>query len=240
YLSLLPRKLELLEQIGVDIVYIVKFDQQFSQLQPVEFVNEFLLKFKLNTLVAGFDWTFGPADRADMQHLKTLAKNHFSVVEVPQLQMAGAKISSTNVRKALKTHQIFQANLMLNYNYQNSGQVVHGRAVGRTLGFPTANLAVHPQQLVPDFGVYVTRVQINNQWYPAMTQIGRNLTFNQGQNPVTIEANILDFEQDIYGKTMKLEWLQYLRGEIAFDNPQQLVRQLKQDQQATKNYFAKK
>lgn len=240
YLSAPKRKLELFRNLGVDIVYIAQFDREFSQLTPPEFVDKFLMSLHLDTLVAGFDWTFGPKDIATMKQLKVLAANRFDIVEIPKLQLAGEKISSTNVKKYLAQHQIFQANLFLGYNYQNSGPVVHGRAIGRTLGFPTANVAVAAEQLLPALGVYVTRILVDDCWYPAMTQIGRNLTFNQGQNPVTVEANILNFQQDIYGQNVRLEWLQYLRGEIAFANKQQLIAQLQQDQLATRKYFEKK
>jgi riboflavin kinase / FMN adenylyltransferase len=240
YLSLPERKLELLQKLGVDIVYIAKFNVEFSQLTPAKFVQDFLQQLNLDTLVAGFDWTFGPKNIANMQHLRTLARHKFKVVEIPKLQFAEHKISSTNIKKYLANQQIEQANLLLGYNYQNSGLVVHGRAVGRQLGFPTANLDISANQLLPTFGVYITRVQSGQKWYPAMTQIGRNLTFNHGQNPITVEANILNFNQDIYGQELKIEWLQYIREEIAFANELQLIDQLKSDQQVTQNYFEKK
>lgn len=239
YLSPLQRKLELLDNLGVDRVYIAEFNPDFAHLRPQSFVEQFLIPLHLDTLVAGFDWTFGPKTQANMETLRQLAQGRFTVLEVPKLQFDQQKISSTHIRQFLKTHQIAASNLMLNYNYQNSGVVVHGFHRGRRLGFPTANLDIPLEQLIPAIGVYVTRVQVGQNWYPAMTSIGRNVTFNHGNNPLTVEANLLDFQGDLYGQTVKIEWLKYLRKEIKFANASELIQQMQQDQLQTQKYFQK-
>ncbi|UQS83506.1 riboflavin biosynthesis protein RibF [Bombilactobacillus thymidiniphilus] len=240
YLTPLARKLEIFEQLGVDIVYIAEFNDQFMKLPPKKFINDFLIKLGLTTLVAGYDWTFGPKAVATMDYLRQLAQGRFQICQVPELIYEKNKVSSTNIRNYLKEGEITAANLMLSYNYRNQGVVVHGAKMGRQLGYPTANLAVGADQLLPRIGVYVTRVLVAGKWYPAMTSIGRNITFKRGDNPLTVEANLLNFERDLYGQELTIEWLYYLRDEIKFADATGLMDQLAVDQQSTEKYFGKK
>lgn len=239
YLTPFQRKLELFRKLQVDIVYVVEFNPILAHLAPQKFVEDFLLRLHITTLVAGFDWTFGPKEIATMTYLRRLVQQRFEIVEIPSLNFDTEKISSTNIRTALQTGQMQHANLLLGYNYQNQGSVVHGYQMGRQLGFPTANLALSAEQLVPSLGVYVTLVKVKQQWWPAMTSVGRNVTFKRGNNPVTVEANLLDFDQDLYGQEVQIQWLKYLRPEIKFADAAALIQQLRQDQQATENYFRK-
>ncbi|NVY97040.1 riboflavin biosynthesis protein RibF [Lactobacillus sp. DCY120] len=239
YLSPLKRKLHLFQELGVDLVYIAEFNAQFSHLAPRAFVEEVLEQLNLDTLVAGFDWTFGPQKLANMTTLPQLAQDQFQVVQIPKLQFEQEKISSTKIRQCLLQKQPEQANLLLGYNYQNTGIVAHGRRVGRQLGFPTANLQIPAEQLLPAEGVYITRVQVQGTWHPAMTSIGRNVTFELGDNPVTVEANLLDFSQNIYDQQVRIEWLSYLRSEIKFANQTELIQQMNHDRAQTQKYFQK-
>ncbi|UQS81579.1 riboflavin biosynthesis protein RibF [Bombilactobacillus folatiphilus] len=239
YLTPLNRKLELLEQLGVDTVYIAEFNPIFAHLEPKDFVEQFLMKLHLKALVAGFDWTFGPKTLANMDLLRQLVHRRFEIYEIPSLNFGQRKISSTHIRASLKTGQMAEANLFLGYNYQNEGLVVHGYQMGRQLGFPTANLSMSNEQFIPRIGVYVSRVKVGQTWWPAMTSIGRNITFKRGDNPLTIEANLLDFDQDLYGKTLQIEWLDYLRDEVKFADASALIAQLHQDQENTELYFRK-
>lgn len=239
YLSNAHRKTELFEQLDVDVVYVAKFNQALSSLSPDDFVNKFLVKLNIDTLVAGFDWTYGPKDTANMTTLRKSSQGDFHILKVPELKLAAQKIGSSRIRNFLKNHRLDESNEMLGYNYQNYGKVIYGDQRGRTLGFPTANLDIRDQQLVPGIGIYVTRVLVDKTWYPAMTSIGRDVTFKGDKNPITVEANLLGFKGDIYGKTVKIEWLEYLRGEIKFAGADELIKQLKTDQANTLKYFRK-
>lgn len=239
YLSNAQRKTELFEQLDVDIVYVAKFNQALSSLSPDDFVNKFLVKLNIDTLVAGFDWTYGPKATANMTTLRKSSQGDFHILKVPELKLAAQKIGSSRIRNFLENHRLDEANEMLGYNYQNYGKVIYGDQRGRTLGFPTANLDIRDQQLVPGIGIYVTRVLVGKTWYPAMTSIGRDVTFKGDKNPITVEANLLGFKGNIYDKTVKIEWLEYLRGEVKFASADELIKQLKTDQANTLKYFRK-
>lgn len=236
YLTVNARKMALFEQLGVDIVYQVSFTSQFAALNPQEFVDQYLVKFHPQVVVAGFDHTYGQKDIATMDRLTDYAKGRFEIEIVGKAEVQAKKISSTRIRRNLDDGHIQTVNDLLGYRYRTRGTVMHGEARGRTLGFPTANVSQEPHYWLPGIGVYVTRLKIGDEWYPAMTSVGHNVTFGEGR-PVTVEANLLDFHQAIYGEVVDVEWLYKLRGEIKFGGVEELVAQLNHDAEATKRYF---
>lgn len=237
YLSSLKRKAELIAALGVDYLYVVNFTEAVGHLRPQAFVDQFLVGLGVKTAVAGFDYTYGrPIETANMASLPHYARGRFEVVTVARQTYHGKKISSGAIRHALATGDLALANELLGYVYETSGIVVHGFHRGHELGFPTANVQDQDRERLPGQGVYVTQLAVSGNWYPAMTQIGRNLTFSN-QNPITVEANILNFDQDIYDQPVKLRWYHYLRGEVKFENAAGLIMQLQQDQVATEAYF---
>ncbi|GAX02979.1 riboflavin biosynthesis protein RibF [Secundilactobacillus pentosiphilus] len=236
YLTVNARKMALFEQLGVDIVYQVNFASQFADQTPQEFVDNYLLGFHAKVVVAGYDHTYGPKDIATMANLPKYAKGRFEIVTVGEKELQAQKIGSSRIRRNLDQGHIRTANSLFGYRYQTTGTVMHGEARGRTLGFPTANISHDAKYWLPGIGVYVTRVKVNGQWYPAMTSIGRNVTFGSGR-PVTVEAYLLDFKQAIYGEVVTVEWDYRLRGEIKFNTADDLVQQLKRDAQNTEAYF---
>ncbi|MTV81279.1 riboflavin biosynthesis protein RibF [Secundilactobacillus folii] len=236
YLTVTPRKLELFKQLGADIVYQVNFSSQFAAQSPQTFVDQYLVAFHPQVVVAGFDHTYGPKDVATMVNLPKFAKGRFEIVTVSEADIEARKISSSRIRRNLDDGDIATANELLGYRYKTTGTVIHGEARGRTLGYPTANVSHDAKYWLPGIGVYVTRVKVGNQWYPAMTSIGRNVTFGTGR-PVTVEAYLLDFHDAIYGEVVTVEWDYRLRGEIKFDSVDALVKQLNQDAKDTQTYF---
>ncbi len=236
YITVNQRKMALFEQLGVQIVYQVNFSSQFAALKPQEFVDQYLIGFHAQVVVAGFDHTYGPKDVATMARLPEFAKGRFEIVTVGKAEMQTKKISSSRIRHNLDQGDLQTVNELLGYRYRTVGTVMHGEARGRTLGYPTANVSHDAKYWLPGIGVYVTRLKIGNQWYQAMTSIGRNVTFGDGR-PVTVEAYILDFHQAIYGEVVTVEWLYRLRGEVKFDSVEGLVAQLDQDALDTKAYF---
>ncbi|MDT6951313.1 riboflavin biosynthesis protein RibF [Companilactobacillus alimentarius] len=230
YLSTMSRKAELVAKLGVDIMYFVKFSQDFAQLKPQEFVDQYMIDLKAKFVVAGFDYTYGKKDIANMMTLPQYSRDQFETVTVAEQSLDDRKIGSSAIKKFISEGQISSANRFLGYRYQNQGTVIHRLQRGRTLGFPTANLAVDEAQLLPGIGVYTTRVEIDGKWYGAMTSVGYNVTFKENTG-VTVETNIFDFDQDIYGQRLRLEWVDRLRGEVKFSGADGLIKQLQQDKE---------
>lgn len=236
YLSTPQRKLQQLERLGVDRVFLVTYTGDFAAQTPQEFVDHYLVAFHTTTAVAGFDHTYGPKDVATMDRLPEYARSRFKVVTVPEETATAAKISSTRIRQAMKAGQIDTVNDLLGYTYRSSGLVVHGEARGRTIGYPTANVLAPENEWVPGIGIYTARLKVGAIWYPGMVSVGRNVTFGDDR-PITVEMNLLDYHGNLYGEPVEVEWHHRLRGEVKFANADELVAQLKKDEAATRTYF---
>lgn len=236
YLTSLKQKEEKMAENGVDFLFFVDFTSAFAGLKPQEFVDQYIVGWHAEVVVAGFDYTYGPKDIADMPHLAEYAKNRFEIVTVPKETLAGEKVSSTNIRDALSNGEMEEVTAMLGTTYETEGIVVHGDARGRTLGYPTANIQTKASVRLPKEGVYVTEILVGDTWFPSMGSIGTNNTFEQNR-PVTVEINILDFHQDIYGEHVRVRWVHYLRGQVAFPSMEALIDQLQQDEKDTRTYF---
>lgn len=237
YLSTLARKEELADQLGVDIFYVAHFTPSFARLAPQEFVDQYLVGLKAVVVVAGFDYTYGPHDVANMALLPQYAAGRFEVVTVPEQTLAGAKISSTRIRTALTAGDVDLAATLLGYDYQTSGTVVHGEARGRELGFPTLNIETPVHEWLPGVGVYVNRVYVQGRWYDGMASVGYNVTFGAGR-ALTVEINLFDFDAQVYGETVKVAWCHRLRGEVKFVDADGLIKQLQQDEVHSRAFLA--
>lgn len=236
YITTIEQKEERMTRLGVDYLYVIEFTSSFAGLSPQEFVDEYMVGLHAKVVVAGFDYTYGKKDIANMSILPTYAKDRFEIVEVQKLSDREEKVSSTAIRECMKIGDMRAANQLLGYAYETTGVVVHGDKRGRLLGFPTANIKAPSYSLLPKVGVYVVKIKVTDKWYMGMAQIGYNITFETNR-PMTIEVNILDFSDDIYGEQVSVEWLHFLRGEKKFDNVDGLIAQLKQDEQDTREYF---
>lgn len=236
YITTIEQKEERMMRLGVDYLYVIEFTSSFAGLSPQEFVDEYMVGLHAKVVVAGFDYTYGKKDTANMSILPTYAKDRFEIVEVQKLSDREEKVSSTAIRECMKIGDMRAANQLLGYAYETTGVVVHGDKRGRLLGFPTANIKAPSYSLLPKVGVYVVKIKVADKWYMGMAQIGYNITFETNR-PMTIEVNILDFSDDIYGEQVSVEWLHFLRGEKKFDNVDGLIAQLKQDEQDTREYF---
>ena len=238
YITTVEQKTKRMEACHVDILYVVEFTSAFAGLSPKDFVDQYIVGLHAVTAVANFDYTYGKAEIASMCHLPDYADGRFDIIEVPKQTQGVDKISSTNIRKMMAEGNMEGANAFLGYVYELSGMVVHGDKRGRTLGFPTANIKVPNQSLLPVVGVYAVKIKVANTWHNGMAQIGYNITFEKDR-PMTIEVNILDFADDIYGEQVSVQWCHFLRKEMKFDGMEGLVQQLKQDEADTRAYFAK-
>lgn len=236
YLTSMEKKISLMEGLGVDIFYILTLNNDLASLTPQDFVTKYMIDLHAQVVVAGFDYTYGKKDIANMDTLSKYAHQQFEVVTVPELVSEDQKISSTRIRAAIDKGQINDVNRLLGYEYQTIGEVVHGEARGRELGFPTLNLEFNEHIRIPGPGIYVTRVQVSGVWYRGMASIGYNVTFGQDRE-LTVEINLFDFNEMIYGQQVTVEWLSYLRSEIKFDGIDGLISQLNQDKKMTIAYF---
>lgn len=238
YLTTLDKKAEIMASLGVDIFYVTSFTSSFAHLSPQNFVDEYMVGLHAKVVVAGFDYTYGPGDIANMERLPEYAKGRFEIVVVNKVAEEKEKISSTRIRELLDQSKLEEVNELLGCPYETRGVVVHGDARGRTLGFPTANINVGPEVRLPKPGIYVVRIKVAGKWHQGVASIGFNVTFGAGRG-MTVEVYILDFDQDIYGEKVAVEWLHYLREEIKFSGKEALIEQLNQDAAQARAYFEK-
>ncbi|WP_127848094.1 riboflavin biosynthesis protein RibF [Lacticaseibacillus hulanensis] len=236
YLSTKQRKAELMAANHVDILYTVHFTPEFAKLDPQSFVDQYLVGLNAAVVVAGFDYTYGKKDIANMTTLPRYAQDRFEIVEVRQQSEDAIKISSTRVRAALAQANVDLANELLGYTYTTTGVVVHGEARGRTLGFPTANIESGAHETLPGIGIFTVTMVVDGKTYGGMASVGRNVTFGN-HRPVTLEINLFDFDGDLYGKDVVVRWYHYLRGEIKFAGVDGLIEQLKQDERNSRAYL---
>lgn len=237
YVTPLKQRLKLFEQQDIDIAYIARFDAVMAKLSPQYFVDHFMADLHAKVVVAGFDYTYGKPDVANMETLPQFAQGRFDVVTVDRQALNAEKIGTTQIKTALDHGDIQKVNQLLGYRFNFPGKVVHGEARGRELGFPTLNIQPADDQWIPGIGVYAVRVKVDGQWYQGMCSVSHNETF--GDNPLTIEINLFDFRRMVYGKEVEVEWDQYLRAPVKFESVDQLIAQLKQDKINTQAYFAK-
>lgn len=237
-LNTIQEKAELLESIGLQNLIIHPFDQSFSQLGAEEFVKTILVdRFNIKKIIIGHDHRFGKNRSADINDLIAYGKIYgFEVEQISAEEIDEVSISSTKIRKALLSGDIQLANEYLGYNYFITGTVVKGRQLGRTIGFPTANLKIEEDyKLVPLNGVYIVKSYWNGKEVFGMMNIGTNPTVDGKER--TIETNFLDFEEDLYGKEMCIYFLQRIRSEEKFDSIDTLKAEIENDKIITQNFI---
>lgn len=238
YLTPIEEKARKVEAMGVDYFYIVRFTTKFSELEPKDFVQKYLLPLGAVHIVAGFDYTYGRLGAGKMEDMETYAENKLQVTIVDKQEADNQKISSTTIRQAIEEGNMEEANKLLGEPYTTKGTVIHGDKRGRTIGFPTANILVEEDYLIPKLGVYAVKFKIGSETHLGMASIGYNITFKDDQS-LSIEVYILDFNREIYGEEVEIEWFQYFRPELKFSGMEGLIKQLEKDEQATREYFQK-
>lgn len=190
----------LLEKNGVDQLVMTPFTSEFASNTPEEFIERYVKGLNAQALVAGFDYHFGNC-RADVQDLMELFDGQVEIVS--EVSLRGEKVSSTRIRQAIQSGDVSLANQLLGYPFMTEGIVVHGDARGRTIGYPTANLAPFDRVHLPSEGVYVAEVEVDGKRYRAMTSVGKNVTFDGTE--LRIEAHIFGFDRFIYGEKMTID-----------------------------------
>lgn len=230
-LNTIQERTALLQKAGLQNLIIHPFDQAFSRLTAEEFVKNILVDiFNIKKIIIGHDHRFGRNRTANIDDLILYGKEYdFEVEQISAQEIDEVSISSTKIRKALTAGKIALANEYLGYNYSFSGTVVHGKKLGRTIGFPTANLKIEESyKLIPANGVYAVKCKVGNQDVNGMLNIGTNPTV-EGQG-ISIEVNLFEFDSDIYGEKITVEMIKRIRDEHKFASVDELKAQLSKDQ----------
>ena len=225
-------KMEKLSEYGLQNLIIYPFSFDFSRLTALEFVRDILVnKLHVRKIVIGYDHQFGKNREGNIQYLKDIAETYeFEVIEIPAQDIDEVNISSTKIRDALLKGDVKRAAVFLGQCYQLSGKVIRGRALGRTIGYPTANIEVNSDlKLVPGIGVYAVEVYVEGKTLRGMLNIGRRPTVVSTDN-VNLEVHILDFQEDIYDKMITLRFMERVRDEQKFESVEALKEQLQKDE----------
>jgi len=237
-INTLSEKKQLLEDIGLDYFVVEPFTYEFSRLSALEYVRDILVtQLKAKKIIIGYDHRFGRNRNADIQDLKKYGEQFgFEVEEISAQQLDEVSVSSTKIRKALAQGDIHTANTYLGYAFTIQGVVTKGKALGRTIGYPTANLHV-PQtyKLIPKNGVYVVKALVNNTLTYGITSIGTNPTV--GGTAKSIETFFLDTSTDLYGKELQLQFLQHIREEATFKDLESLKQAIQKDEAFARDYI---
>ncbi len=232
FINTQERKINRLEEAGIDHLIIVAFTKQFASLSSEEFLKDLVVeKIKPAKLIIGYDHHFGKDRQGGFEMVSEIGKEMgFSVERVDEQQVSDVSISSTKIRKLLGSGKVHAANLLLGYEYSISGKVVTGQSLGRNIGFPTANIEIADEyKLIAAVGVYACRVEWMGRMYKGMSNIGFRPTVDHGD--LTIEVHIFDFDQSIYGDQITISFVERLRDERKFEGLGALTEQLVKDRE---------
>ena len=237
-LNTLEEKLDLLEKSGIQNIFLKTFDEDFRNLTGTEFCEQVLVDtLNVKHIIIGHDHTFGKNKSGNFDLLKSLSTElDFKVNQLEAVQQNDLNISSTKIRIALSEGRIRDANEMLGYNYPLTGKVIHGKKLGRTIGYPTANIDVPINKLLPKSGAYIVEVYFDDQFYKGMLSIGTNPTIDDRNQSLHTEVYILDFDQDIYDQEITVKFRDYLHDEIKFEGLEKLIEKLDLDKKLTAEF----
>lgn len=230
-LTLTDEKKRLISQLGVDEIIVIPFTKEFSQMSSDDFFNEFIIKkIGIKEIILGYDHRFGKGRDGDENKVRELGKLFgFDVITVPPVKFGDLTVSSSLIRKELAEGRVKNIRDYLNRYYSITGSVSEGDKRGRLLGFPTANISVtDSDKMIPSNGVYAVRVIIGDETFNGVMNIGKRPTF-QGIENTILEVNIFDFEKNIYGREITVEFIDRLRDEQKFSSKDELIAQIEKD-----------
>lgn len=233
----LDEKVNILKDMNVDYLFVVTFNHDLAKLSPEEFVNKFFIEMNVKHVVGGFDFSFGHKGAGKIQYMDDYSNGQLTYSVVDKVTYEGEKVSSTRVRDLLTEGNMSLVSKLLGRPFTLTAKVVHGEKRGREIGFPTANLDVDSSHKLPKIGVYAVKVYVNQQPYYGMANIGYNPTFTDDVERPLVEVHIFDFNQSIYNETIEVEFHHYIRPEEKFNNVEELIEYMKQDEAQTKNFF---
>ncbi|PTH35877.1 bifunctional riboflavin kinase/FAD synthetase [Staphylococcus arlettae] len=239
YLTPIDDKIEIMDEYGIDYCIVINFSSKFADVLAETFVEEYVLKNNVKQIIAGFDFTFGKFGKGNMMTLDQLEQCETTIVSKQEIE--SEKISTTEIRKALKEGNLQKANNELGYHYRIKGTVVQGEKRGRTIGFPTANIQPSGDYVLPKKGVYAVIMNIgaSDKYYRGVANVGVKPTFHDpSKAQIVIEVNLFDYKEDIYGERVTVYWHHFLRPEVKFDGIDPLVEQMHKDKDQAKYLLA--
>lgn len=226
-------KLDVLCKLGVDCVYIREFDTEFMHMSPRDFIEMIMDKLNPQAVCVGYDYRFGYKASGDVEKLKEFGKEYgFDVIVTDEMKTSGVTIKSTKIRELVYDGDVEQAGAFLGRPFFITGEVVSGLQNGRKLGTPTANVSYTDNKLLPKTGVYMGYTIVDGVEYDSVINVGNNPTFDAKK--ITVESHMLDFGDDIYGKTVKVEFIKRIRGDKKFNSIDELKEQIKNDIETAK------
>lgn len=237
YITPRREKVEILKQLNVDRLYIIAFNKQLSSLFPEEFIDHFMIGLNIKHVVAGFDFTYGYKGQGNMKNIDEFSKGFFTHTTISKIENNNEKISSTKIRLLLSKGLITDVNTLLGRPLRTIGRVISGDERGRTIGYPTANIDVNEDALLPSSGVYAVQVIINNKNYYGMANLGLRPTFQTDQHEPSLEVHVLDFKGNLYGTELIVDWISFIRDEQKFQSVDELMNQLKKDESRIRMFF---
>lgn len=229
-LTNLDQKLKLLDQMGVELVFLKEFDNEFMLMTPENFITNFLLKTcHAACVIVGYDYRFGNKAMGDVAMLSqwSLKLGYHLFVESP-IKDESNFISSSRIRQLILKGKVEEAAELLTRPHTVEGVVVKGVQRGRTLGFPTANICLSDNYVIPENGVFYTKINVRGRQFSSLTDIGTNPTF-ENSDKIKIETHILDFQGDIYGEQVSVSFVRFIRPDVVFSGAEELICQIKQD-----------
>ncbi len=226
-ITTIGERITLFEKTGVETVGVLDLSE-IRHMEPEQFVAEVLVsRLGVAHMVIGSDFHFGKNRAGDVPFLREAGRRHDFEVEVVDLLDEGGVITSSRIRSLIEMGQVSAASALLGSRYRLSNEVIHGESRGRSLGFPTANLRPPPRKVIPGHGIYAAFAEIGGESHPAAVNVGVRPTF--GGRELLVEAFLLDFDADLYGEMMALEFVEMLRPELAFENAAALVKRMNDD-----------
>lgn len=227
-------KIEILKNKDIDILAFKTFNEEIMRMDPEEFIKWLCIDYSVRGIIVGFNFKFGYKNLGNVELLDKLKEKYdYELMIIKPHTLNNEIVSSTKIRKLISVGNVKSAFNMLSRPFLLSGEVVHGRKIGRTLGFPTANIKILDEKIIPAKGVYYTNVKIGKDIYKGITSIGNNPTVNGKE--LTVETYILDFNGDIYGKIINVYFIERMRDEIKFNGVDELINQLKKDKEYAYN-----
>lgn len=238
YITPLKEKQKILQKMNVDRLYIIKFTKELSLLSPEKFINHFITGLNIKHLVAGFDFTFGHMGKGNMENIHMYTQGSCTTEVIEKVSSDQEKISSTRIRQLLEKGNVEETNILLGRSLRLTGTVVDGDKRGRTIGYPTANLDVSDEYLMPAEGVYAVEVLYKGVTYQGMANLGTSPTFVVGDVKPKLEVNILDYENNLYGEKLEIIWNKFIREEVRFNSVEELINEIEADEVKIRQYFS--
>jgi riboflavin kinase/FMN adenylyltransferase len=223
-------KVSLLSKMGIDVVNLVKFDESFMKIAPEVFVKNLVQYYKPKGIIVGFNYRFGYKNIGDIKLLEKFSRElNYELHVIDSVSYENEIVSSTKIRSLIADGKLQEANELLLVPFMLEGRIVKGKQLGRTIGFPTANLQFDDRFILPKIGVYYTAVEYAGRYYKGITSVGYNPTVEEQNLKIYVETHILDFEKNIYSENLKIYFLSRIRDELKFQSLDDLRGQLELD-----------